>query len=157
MILEGLITVCVLLLLLIAVGYYYNNKNYYSNYNTKDTVPFLLEITLMEHHGYFLIDTGSNVNVLKEGIVEIENNKEDTECSNIMGGGGSFQGALVEIPFTYNNKKTKEIFYISDISEALSAMTKSLNLKHPILGVIGIEFLKKNKAVLKFTNNTYKL
>ena len=102
----------------------------------------------------FLLDTGSDKNVIDSSILEsLEHEKITLANKQVLTGvGGTVEVGVCKIKFQYGNDAYETDFLISDMKEAFGAIESTCgNIIHGILGSL---FLKENNIVLDFTNMT---
>ena len=110
-------------------------------------------ITQGEREMNFIIDTGSDRNVIDSNIlskIEYQTKEEGDEKITLTGLGGTQEVKLCTIPFQLDGKEYSAEFLASDMKEAFGSIKKAHAI--PIHGMLGSRFLKENKIVLDFTN-----
>ena len=118
-----------------------------------DVAPFVqvnyVDKDAQEHTGLFLLDSGSNENILSPEIVE----SMGSLCTIVDGvktiasmAQEVVKASQVSFPFVMGDNQFHETFCISDMSFPLEGMT--------VIGILGNPFLQLHNLVIDFHGNT---
>ena len=102
-----------------------------------------------EHTGLFLLDSGSNENILSPEVVD----SMGSLCTIVDGvktiasmAQEVVKASQVSFPFVMGDNQFHETFCISNMSFPLEGMT--------VIGILGNPFLRRNRLVIDFHDNT---
>jgi len=104
--------------------------------------------------GYFIIDTGASKSVINSDIIEFLPYKaipvETIESSELT---GMVSGEIIEInSISFNNNDFTAFQALSMSLEHVNTIYERF-IDKPIFGLIGGDFLQKNKAVINYDKN----
>ena len=135
-----------------------NNKNAYSYFQASFSKGFVapnLPIITVKHGDIpltFLIDTGSDDNVIDSNIVD---KLETTAPKRLMhthltGIGGTFEVQACNLSFVCQDEEYNADFLIRDFSDTFPVIFEAHAIQ--LHGMLGSKFLKENHIVLDFQN-----
>ena len=97
----------------------------------------------------FLLDTGSNINVLDKRVAEFFQLSESITCQKQFGIDGTLQtSAVVEMIFSVEEREYKADFSVMDLSSAFGKVEEESGIQ--IHGLLGCSFMEQQKWVLDF-------
>ncbi len=97
----------------------------------------------------FLLDTGSNINVLDRRVAEFFQLSESITCQKQFGIDGTLQtSAVVEMIFSVEEREYKADFSVMDLSSAFGKVEEESGIQ--IHGLLGCSFMEQQKWVLDF-------
>jgi hypothetical protein len=106
-----------------------------------------------------MLDTGSNQNIIDNGIYEHFRDKLTTTESSgeiLSLHGASKKGITVNLPFTFENQDYNEPFTCSNTTEAFEHIENESGIR--IYGILGNHFFLKHGWILDFEKiEVYKL
>ena len=103
----------------------------------KDPVIILSENSFRNQTAEFPIDTGSNLNLIKQGVVKNNIKINKNKIFNLIGIGKGITRTLGEIEIEIKGELVK--FQV--VSERFKFLSR---------GIIGVDFLKSHEVTLKF-------
>lgn len=116
----------------------------------------LLIIKVQAKHLCFLLDTGSNINVLDRRLAEFFRLSESITRQKQFGIDGTLQtSAVVEMTFSLEEREYKADFSVMDLSTAFGKVEEETGIQ--IHGLLGCSFMEQQKWVLDFENLTLSL
>ena len=125
--------------------------NFPLNHGLHKTGLPLIVVKLFEHDICLMLDTGSNQNIIDNGIYEHFRDKLTTSESSgeiLSLHGISEKGVSVNLPFTFENQEYNEPFTCSNTSEAFEQIENESGIR--IYGILGNHFFLKHGWVLDF-------
>ena len=97
----------------------------------------------------FLLDTGSNINVLDRRVAEFFQLSESITCQKQFGIDGTLQTTdVVEMTFSLEEREYKADFSVMDLSSAFGKVEDETGIQ--IHGLLGCSFMEQQKWVLDF-------
>lgn len=109
----------------------------------------LLIVKAQAKHLCFLLDTGSNINVLDRRVAEFFQLSESTIRQKQFGIDGTLQtSAVVELTFSLEEREYKADFSVMDLSSAFGKVEEESGIQ--IHGLLGCSFMEQQKWVLDF-------
>lgn len=104
----------------------------------------------------FLLDTGSNINVLDKRVAEFFQLSGGTAQQQQFGIDGTLQTTdVVEMTFSLEEREYKADFSVMDLSSAFGKVEEESGIQ--IHGLLGCSFMEQQKWVLDFENLTLRL
>ena len=101
----------------------------------------------------FLLDTGSNINVLDKRVVEFFQLSSGTAQQHQFGIDGTLRTTnVVEMTFSLEEREYKADFSVMDLSSAFGKVEEESGIQ--IHGLLGCSFMEQQKWVLDFENLT---
>ena len=101
----------------------------------------------------FLLDTGSNINVLDKRVVEFFQLSSGTAQQHQFGIDGTLRTTnVVEMTFSLEEREYKAAFSVMDLSSAFGKVEEESGIQ--IHGLLGCSFMEQQKWVLDFENLT---
>ena len=101
----------------------------------------------------FLLDTGSNINVLDKRVAEFFQLSGGTVQQQQFGIDGTLQTTdVVEMTFSLEEREYKADFSVMDLSSAFGKVEEESGIQ--IHGLLGCSFMEEQKWVLDFENLT---
>lgn len=101
----------------------------------------------------FLLDTGSNINVLDKKVAEFFQLSSGTVQRQQFGIDGTLQITdVVEMTFSLEEREYKAAFSVMDLSSAFGKVEEESGIQ--IHGLLGCSFMEQQKWVLDFENLT---
>ena len=99
----------------------------------------------------FLLDTGSNINVLDRRVAEFFQLSEGTAKQRQFGIDGELQTTdIVELAFSLEEQEYKANFSVMDLSSAFGKVEEESGIQ--IHGLLGCSFMEQQKWILDFEN-----
>ena len=99
----------------------------------------------------FLLDTGSNVNVLDRRVAEFFQLSGETAKQRQFGIDGELQTTdVVELAFSLEEQEYKANFSVMDLSSAFGKVEEESGIQ--IHGLLGCSFMEQQKWILDFEN-----
>lgn len=118
---------------------------------SKFQIP-LIKMQIKDTMAYFVLDTGSNSNIINSKYSEISrlfNTSANTESTEIFGLAGSKKVNKVTSSLKYGKLYFRDLeFNVVDIDEPLSILNK--DFKGNIIGILGSEFMHEHNIHLDF-------
>lgn len=97
----------------------------------------------------FLLDTGSNINVLDKKVAEFFQLSSGTAQQHQFGIDGTLQTTnVVELTFSLEEREYKADFSVMDLSSAFGKVEEESGIQ--IHGLLGCSFMEQQKWVLDF-------
>lgn len=97
----------------------------------------------------FLLDTGSNINVLDKRVAEFFQLSGETAQQQQFGIDGTLQITdVVEMTFSLEEREYKAAFSVMDLSSAFGKVEEESGIQ--IHGLLGCSFMEQQKWVLDF-------
>ena len=97
----------------------------------------------------FLLDTGSNINVLDRRVAEFFQLSESITCQKQFGIDGTLQTTdVVKLTFSLEELEYKADFSVMDLSSAFGKVEEESGIQ--IHGLLGCSFMEQQKWVLDF-------
>lgn len=97
----------------------------------------------------FLLDTGSNINVLDKKVAEFFQLSGGTAKQQQFGIDGTLQtSAVVELAFCLGKREYKADFSVMDLSSAFGKVEEESGIQ--IHGLLGCSFMEQQKWVIDF-------
>lgn len=97
----------------------------------------------------FLLDTGANLSIIDEKVVNSIETQVSETISTTIGIGKRINNITnVDIKFLYKNKEFTDTFQVVDMSEAFGVIKKCSGVT--MHGIIGNNFMQRYKYVLDF-------
>ena len=97
----------------------------------------------------FLLDTGSNINVLDKRVVEFFQLSSGTAQQHQFGIDGTLRTTnVVEMTFSLEEREYKAAFSVMDLSSAFGKVEEESGIQ--IHGLLGCSFMEQQKWVLDF-------
>jgi hypothetical protein len=148
-----------LVLLVYIIWLLYFKEKYCKEYNisfnysyNKIKVP-LIKFQWQGELYYFLLDTGSNVNIIDSKFFEQHktNMKVTSDKSEILSlGNGYFPTEKVHLDLNYSKVSFPyTMFVVSDLSASFNEIERMI--KQPVIGIIGSPFLREHGFKIDFT------
>lgn len=104
----------------------------------------------------FLLDTGSNINVLDKRVAEFFQLSGGTAQQQQFGIDGTLQTTdVVEMTFSLEEREYKADFSVMDLFSAFGKVEEESGIQ--IHGLLGCSFMEQQKWVLDFENLTLRL
>lgn len=101
----------------------------------------------------FLLDTGSNINVLDKRVAEFFQLSGGTAQQQQFGIDGTLQTTdVVEMTFSLEEREYKADFSVMDLSSAFGKVEDETGIQ--IHGLLGCSFMEQQKWILDFENLT---
>ena len=101
----------------------------------------------------FLLDTGSNINVLDKRVAEFFQLSGGTNQQQQFGIDGTLQITdVVKLTFSLEEREYKADFSVMDLSSAFGKVEEESGIQ--IHGLLGCSFMEQQKLVLDFENLT---
>ena len=101
----------------------------------------------------FLLDTGSNINVLDKRVAEFFQLSGRTTQQQQFGIDGTLQTTdVVEMTFSLEEREYKADFSVMDLSSAFGKVEDETGIQ--IHGLLGCSFMEQQKWILDFENLT---
>ena len=115
-------------------------------------IPFLI-IKAQAKNLCFLLDTGSNINVLDKRVAEFFQLSGGTAQQQQFGIDGTLQTSdVVELAFSLEEREYKADFSVMNLSSAFGKVEEESGIQ--IHGLLGCSFMEQQKWVLDFENLT---
>lgn len=120
-----------------------------------DSIPFsteigmpILDVNINGKDAKLLLDTGASISIIDSSAVsEYDFNIYDKTNLNVSGIGGTIKLYYTDNTYTMSGVHTLDIdFKASNLTE----LRRNLG----VVGVLGSDYLKENKLIIDFTNNT---
>lgn len=109
----------------------------------------LLIVKAQAKHLCFLLDTGSNINVLDRRVAEFFQLSESPTRQKQFGIDGTLKtSAVVEMAFSLEEREYKANFSVMDLSSAFGKVEEESGIQ--IHGLLGCSFMEQQKWVLDF-------
>ena len=113
----------------------------------------LLIVKAQAKHLCFLLDTGSNINVLDKRVAEFFQLSGRTTQQQQFGIDGTLQTTdVVEMTFSLEEREYKADFSVMDLSSAFGKVEDETGIQ--IHGLLGCSFMEQQKWILAFENLT---
>lgn len=97
----------------------------------------------------FLLDTGSNINVLDRRVAEFFQLPKSTDKQQQFGIDGTLQTSdIVELAFSLEEREYKADFSVMDLSSAFGKVEEESGIQ--IHGLLGCSFMEQQKWILDF-------
>ena len=113
----------------------------------------LLIVKAQAKHLCFLLDTGSNINVLDKRVAEFFQLSGRTTQQQQFGIDGTLQTTeVVEMTFSLEEREYKADFSVMDLSSAFGKVEDETGIQ--IHGLLGCSFMEQQKWILDFENLT---
>lgn len=97
----------------------------------------------------FLLDTGSNINVLDKRVAEFFQLQKSTDKQQQFGIDGELQTSdIVELTFSLEEREYKADFSVMDLSSAFGKVEEESGIQ--IHGLLGCSFMEQQKWILDF-------
>lgn len=113
----------------------------------------LLIVKAQAKHLCFLLDTGSNINVLDKRVAEFFQLSGGTAQQLQFGIDGTLQTTdVVEMTFSLEEREYKADFSVMDLSSAFGKVEDETGIQ--IHGLLGCSFMEQQKWILDFENLT---
>lgn len=97
----------------------------------------------------FLLDTGSNINVLDKRVAEFIQLPKSKNKQQQFGIDGTLQtSAIVELAFSLEEREYKAAFSVMDLSLAFGKVEEESGIQ--IHGLLGCSFMEQQKWVIDF-------
>ena len=104
----------------------------------------------------FLLDTGSNINVLDKRVAEFFQLSGGTAQQQQFGIDGTLRITdVVELTFSLEEREYKADFSVMDLSSAFGKVEEESGIQ--IHGLLGCSFMEQQKWVIDFENLTLRL
>lgn len=120
---------------------------------TKTGLP-LIVVEINQHNLCFLLDTGSNKNLLDQKVYDYY--KEEIEAvgsGEIFGlDGDKFATTIIKLSFNFENHSYTTNFNVFDSKDSFAAIEKESDIQ--IHGILGNEFFIENEWVIDFEKLT---
>jgi hypothetical protein len=134
-----------------------NNKqtvSYPISYGLKNTGLPLIVVEINQQNLCFLLDTGSNKNLIDQRVYEFFKEQVETVgCSTILGLEGNKQdSAVIKLNFNFENHSYSTNFNVFDSSNAFGTIEDESDIQ--IHGIIGNEFFIENEWIIDFEKLT---
>lgn len=109
----------------------------------------LIFLKAQAKHLCFLLDTGSNINVLDKRVAEFFRISESPIRQKQFGIDGTLKtSAVVEMAFSLEEREYKANFSVMDLSSAFGKVEEESGIQ--IHGLLGCSFMEQQKWVLDF-------
>ena len=113
----------------------------------------LLIVKAQAKHLCFLLDTGSNINVLDKRVAEFFQLSGRTTQQQQFGIDGTLRTTnVVEMIFSLEEREYKADFSVMDLSSAFGKVEDETGIQ--IHGLLGCSFMEQQKWILDFENLT---
>lgn len=113
----------------------------------------LLIVKAQAKHLCFLLDTGSNINVLDKRVAEFFQLSGGTAQQQQFGIDGTLRITdVVELTFSLEEREYKADFSVMDLSSAFGKVEDETGIQ--IHGLLGCSFMEQQKWILDFENLT---
>jgi len=124
--------------------------NFQLNFGLHKTGLPLIVVNIFGYEICLMLDTGSNQNIIDNGIYEHFKDKltETEQPQEVLTLNGTTKGTIVNIPFTFENQKYIEPFICSNTAEAFEQIEKESGIR--IYGILGNHFFLKHNWILDF-------
>lgn len=127
------------------------NSNQYFRYTLSKTGLPLLIVQAQAKNLCFLLDTGSNINVLDRRVAEFFQLSGGTAKQRQFGIDGELQTTdVVELDFSLEEQEYKANFSVMDLSSAFGKVEEESGIQ--IHGLLGCSFMEQQKWILDFEN-----
>lgn len=123
---------------------------------TDSNIPYV-EVENNGHKFNLIVDTGCTISCIDENILDFlryTDNGETTEGVIFANGDSTDATKLVDINLTLNNKLFTESFNIVDFYKMSKQVRDNFGIT--VRGLLGSEFLYKNKLILDFEESIIK-
>lgn len=125
------------------------NSNQYFRYTLSKTGLPLLIVQAQAKNLCFLLDTGSNINVLDRRVAEFFQLSGGTAKQRQFGIDGELQTTdVVELAFSLEEQEYKANFSVMDLSSAFGKVEEESGIQ--IHGLLGCSFMEQQKWILDF-------
>ena len=110
----------------------------------------LIVIEINQQNLCFLLDTGSNKNLIDQRVYEFFKEQVETVGSSTILGleGNKLDTLIINLSFNFENHSYSTNFNVIDSSSAFGAIEKESDIQ--IHGILGNEFFIENEWVLDF-------
>lgn len=124
------------------------------SYSLKKIGLPLIVVNINQHNLCFLLDTGSNKNLLDQKVYDYF--KEEIEAvgsGEIFGlDGDKFSTTIIKLSFNFENHSYTTNFNVFDSKDSFAAIEKETDIQ--IHGILGNEFFIENEWVIDFEKLT---
>lgn len=125
------------------------NSNQYFRYTLSKTGLPLLIVQAQAKNLCFLLDTGSNINVLDRRVAEFFQLSGGAVKQRQFGIDGELQTTdVVELDFSLEEQEYKANFSVMDLSSAFGKVEEESGIQ--IHGLLGCSFMEQQKWILDF-------
>lgn len=128
-----------------------NNKfNFPITYGLKKIGLPLIVVEINQQNLCFLLDTGSNRNLIDQRVYEFFKEQVETVGSSTILGleGNRLDTPVIKLSFNFENHSYSTNFNVFDSTNAFGAIEKESDIQ--IHGIIGNEFFIENEWVIDF-------
>ena len=124
--------------------------NFPLNHGLHKTGLPLIVVNIFGYEICLMLDTGSNQNIIDNGIYEHFRDKltEAEQSQEVTTLNGTTKGAVVNIPFAFENQEYDEPIVCSNTTEAFEQIEKESGIR--IYGILGNSFFLKHGWILDF-------
>jgi len=124
--------------------------NFPLSYGLQKTGLPLIVIEINQQNLCFLLDTGSNKNLIDQRVYEFFKEQVETVGSSTILGleGNKLDTPIINLSFNFENHSYSTNFNVIDSSSAFGAIEKESDIQ--IHGILGNEFFIENEWVLDF-------
>ena len=131
-----------------------NNSNYPLSFGLKKTGLPLIVVEINQQNLCFLLDTGSNKNLIDQRVYEFfKELVEAVGSSTILGlEGNKLDTPIIKLSFNFESHSYSTNFNVIDSTNAFGAIEKESDIQ--IHGILGNEFFMENEWVLDFEKLT---
>lgn len=127
------------------------HHNHFFQYSLSQTGLPLLIVKAQAKNLCFLLDTGSNINVLDRRVAEFFQLSGGTAKQRQFGIDGELQTTdIVELAFSLEEQEYKANFSVMDLSSAFGKVEEESGIQ--IHGLLGCSFMEQQKWILDFEN-----
>jgi len=128
--------------------------NFPLSYGLQKTGLPLIVIEINQQNLCFLLDTGSNKNLIDQRVYEFFKEQVETVGSSTILGleGNKLDTPIINLSFNFENHSYSTNFNVIDSSNAFGAIEKESDIQ--IHGILGNEFFIENEWVLDFEKLT---
>ena len=96
----------------------------------------------------FLLDTGSNLSVINESVLNTIDHEKINESRRTIGIGGIIQSMSCKMCIHYKDKEFEDVFTIANLDEQFDLIKQEDGVT--IHGILGSKFFERYKYVLDF-------
>jgi hypothetical protein len=120
------------------------------NYGLSKTGLPLIVVKIFDHDICFMLDTGSNRNIIDHRIYDhFKDRLPPSETSSeVLTLNGAAAGIIVDVPFTFEDQEYHEPFLCTEITDAFDKIHAESGIQ--IHGILGNHFFLKHGWVLDF-------
>jgi hypothetical protein len=131
-----------------------NKFSFLLTYGLKKTGLPLIVVEINQQNLCFLLDTGSNKNLLDQKVYEYFKEEIQAVGSGEMFGldGNKFVTTIIKLSFNFENHTYTTNFNIFDSKDSFTAIEKESDIQ--IHGILGNEFFIENEWVIDFEKLT---